>query len=197
MARSSMVRAPHEHYGKEDIQYRFYRLYSVDLDSARYSLRMLRRYRRSDIRFCILRDLIVSYARPFSGNKGPTGGEHSLSVKYVPTKHRPLHSELIDLRRQVFAHTDFTYHDPRLSKWDTAQGPRHERRLSVACSRTRHASRPPPDSTVVGIARLISLPALPNCPATDRAHHRLRAASYNQATLGYHDRSRRPPHARS
>jgi hypothetical protein len=118
-----MRRVSYAHYSKDDIQYRFYRLFSVDLDTARYSLRMLRRYRRSDIRFCILRDLIVSYARPFSGNKGPSGGGHSLSLKYVPAEYRPLHNELLDLRMQVFAHTDFAYHDPRLSKWDTDQGP--------------------------------------------------------------------------
>src|SRR5206468_2537720 len=70
---------------------------------------------------CILRELIVSYARPFSGNQAPSGGGHSLSRKFVPPEHRALHTELLDLRMQVITHSDFTYHDPRVMQWGTGQ----------------------------------------------------------------------------
>jgi hypothetical protein len=100
-------------------KYHSYRLYSIDLDTALHSIRVLKRYRREDVRYCLLRDIVVSYARPFSGNKGETIPKHTLSKKEVPKHLRPLHGELIDLRNQLFAHTDFTYRRPKAVNWST------------------------------------------------------------------------------
>ena len=110
-------------YTREDIQYRFHRLYAIDLDSVAHSLRLLRRYRRADIRFCIFRELVVAYSRPFSGNRSPGGGKHHLSLSFVPKEHRSLHDELVELRMQLIARTDFSVHEPRVSMWKTARGP--------------------------------------------------------------------------
>lgn len=97
-------------------------LYSIDLDEAQQAARMLRRYRRTDIRYCILRDVIVSYSRPFSGNRGKLLTKHSLPEKIVPRAQRPLHRELFKLRNQAFAHTDHSFRDPRLAAFPKAEG---------------------------------------------------------------------------
>ena len=101
----------------------FLRLYSSDLNTVRHTLRMLRRYRRKDVRYAILRDVIVTYARPFSGNKGERRSRHKLTRRYVAKKLRPLHDELLAIRNQLFAHTDFTYYRPKFADWSTPENP--------------------------------------------------------------------------
>lgn len=101
-------------------KYYFYRLYSIDLDSTKYSLRVLKRYRRKDVRHCLLRDIVVSYACPFSDNKGQDIPKHKLTKKVVPRNLRQLHDDLIKLRNQLFAHTDYTYRRPKVANWSTA-----------------------------------------------------------------------------
>jgi len=100
-------------------QYHFLKLYSVDFDSAKRILQVLKRYRRKDVRYCILRDLIVTYCRPFSVNKGDKITKHTLTVKVVPKELRPLHNELLAIRNQLFAHTDYTYRQPKVVNWST------------------------------------------------------------------------------
>mgnify|MGYP001563271340 CR=1 FL=1 len=99
--------------------YKFYRLYDIDLDSALHTLNILRRYKRPDIRNVLLRDIIITYARPFSGNKGNNIPKHTLTLKFVPLEQRNLHAELMNLRKQLFAHTDLTYRNPRIANWSS------------------------------------------------------------------------------
>ena len=103
-------------------QYCFYRLYSIDLDAVRHSLRMLKRYRRPEVRALILRDVIVTYSRPFSDNRGKFIKVHRLKVNSVPSKLRSLHNDIIDARNRIFVHTDFEYRDPHISRWPSAKG---------------------------------------------------------------------------
>ena len=100
-------------------QYYFYRLYSIDLDDSKHILRVLKRYRRKDVRYCFLRDLVVSYCRPFSGNKGKKISKHVLIKKVVHKGMRTLHDEMVELRNQLFAHTDYTYRQPKVANWST------------------------------------------------------------------------------
>jgi hypothetical protein len=100
-------------------QYCFYRLYSIDFDTTKHTLRVLKRYRRKDVRYCLLRDIVVSYCRPFSGNKGEEILNHTLNKKVVPKELRPLRDELVKLRNQLFAHTDYTYRQPKVADWST------------------------------------------------------------------------------
>lgn len=58
-------------------------------------------------------EIVVSYARPFSGNRGENTRNHQLGKKFVPTEFRALHEELLRLRREQFAHTDRTYYKPQ------------------------------------------------------------------------------------
>jgi hypothetical protein len=99
--------------------YYFYKLYSVDFDSVKNCFKILKRYRRKDVRFSLIRDIVVSYARPFSGNQGELLSKHRLRKKVVPKEYHPLHKELIDARNQLFAHTDYTYRKPKVANWST------------------------------------------------------------------------------
>lgn len=99
----------------------FLHLCSIDLDVARHALRMLDRYTRKDVRYSILRDVVVTYARPFSDNKGKRITSHRLPEKIVPEKLRPLHSELISYRNQLFAHTDLNYYEPKFPVRSTSE----------------------------------------------------------------------------
>jgi hypothetical protein len=104
-------------YTREDEHYRFQRLYSIDLDMVEHDLALLRRYRRQDIRYCILRDIVVTYARPFSANRGEHFRNHSLRESFVPAESRQLHAWLISLRNQLLAHTDYSHHKPTVGRW--------------------------------------------------------------------------------
>lgn len=101
-------------------QYKFYRLCDHDFDAAIYTLKILRRYKRPNIRNALLRDIIVAYARPFSTSKGKLS-KHNLPTKIVPLPMRSLHKELIDLRNQLFAHTDLIFKNPEVANWSSGQ----------------------------------------------------------------------------
>lgn len=103
--------------------YRFLRLYSIDLDTAAKAIPVLRRYKRGDVRAALLRDIAVTYARPFSGNRGVKHPKHRLSIRHVPKVARPLHQELIKLRNRQFAHSDLTIHNPKVARFGTAAKP--------------------------------------------------------------------------
>jgi hypothetical protein len=97
----------------DDEAYYFLRMYSIDLNTARQAIKVLRRYRRPDVRYALLRDLTVAYVRPFSTNRGRQQGTHALSVKkHVPKEMKGLHLELVRVRMQQFAHTDLSYYNP-------------------------------------------------------------------------------------
>lgn len=108
---------------KEFEDYCFYRLYSIDFNSARNSVRLVRRYRRKDIRYCVLSEVTVTYARPFSANRGRLWRSHRLPETIVPGKFQTLHAELMKLRNEAFAHTDLGFRRPRLARWATKSRP--------------------------------------------------------------------------
>ena len=103
-------------------KYCFLRLYSVDLDTALHTLKVMRRYRREDVLFPLLRDVVVTYVRPFSSNKGQVYGNDELSSKkHVPKELRELHDELVRARKEQFAHTDLKYYRPKISNFSGAK----------------------------------------------------------------------------
>lgn len=97
-------------------QYKYQRLCEVDFDEALEALRVLRRYRRPDVRYCLLRTIVVTYARPFAVNRGVVGSRHTLSKLVVPRTQVALHKELIDRRNRLFAHTDFSFRRPQVAR---------------------------------------------------------------------------------
>lgn len=103
--------------------YCFLRLYSIDLDTAKKAIPVLRRYRKKDVQVALFRDIAVIYARPFSVNNGREIPKHQLPLAHVPKSERALHKELIDLRNSQFAHTDLKFHNPRVARFGTKDKP--------------------------------------------------------------------------
>ena len=101
------------------------RLYSIDLDTTVKAIPVLRRYKRGDVQVALFRDIAVTYARPFSVNRGILIPKHHLSLTHVPKSARAMHKELIDLRNSQYAHTDLKFHDPRVASFGTKQKPWH------------------------------------------------------------------------
>jgi hypothetical protein len=109
--------------------YRFLRLYSIDLDTAAHTLRAMRELMpdeqssRANGKFLspMLRDVIVTYGRPFSGNTGGKHGKHHLPAAHVPKVQMPLHDRLLTLRNKQFAHSDLGAKNPRVARWGTGE----------------------------------------------------------------------------
>lgn len=105
-------------------KYSFLKIYTIDFDSASHLFKVLKRYKRKDVRYSLLRDIVVTYARPFSQNKGTLLRNHSLPLRLVPKNCRPLHNLLIKVRNQLFAHTDLSYRSPQIVNWSKKGEPR-------------------------------------------------------------------------
>jgi hypothetical protein len=103
-------------------KYFFLRIYSMDFDETRNSLAILKKRREKDVRYRLLRDIAVSYARPFSPNHGKLIIEHRCPRHFIPKEFSALHKELIDLRNERFAHSDLKRYNPRISRWKTRSG---------------------------------------------------------------------------
>jgi hypothetical protein len=108
---------------RRDVEnYRFLRLYSIDLDMAKQTCDLLARQSSPELQYAVLHDLVVTYARPFSQNRGRAFKRHSLLIDVVPSSLRALHVELITLRDQAFAHTDHDFRNPKIVRWPSNGG---------------------------------------------------------------------------
>jgi hypothetical protein len=107
-------------------------MYAEDFVHAIASLLHAKNQPDGWLRDCLFRDMIISYARPFSGNRAPGIKNHRLKDGRVPVPHRTLHRELISLRNQLIAHTDLPRRNPRVkSPWGSVKhvsydGPKYE-----------------------------------------------------------------------
>jgi hypothetical protein len=88
--------------------YCFLRLYSIDLNTAAHAIAILKRYRKADEQVALLRDIAVTYSRPFSVNHGNEHRTHQLAIKHVPRQARGLHNRLLDLRNSLTPISSFT-----------------------------------------------------------------------------------------
>jgi hypothetical protein len=106
---------------KENIleKYKFLRLYDMDFESALHTLKVLRRYKKKDVRYALIRDVIVTYSRPFTESKGFNIGKDFCGAKFDDKDMKELHDELLRLRKELFAHTDLTYKNPKVRNWST------------------------------------------------------------------------------
>ena len=99
-------------------KYAFLRLYDHDLEMSLQTIKVLRRYSRKDVRFPLLRDIIVTYCRPFTSSRGDEINKDFLSIKPFENKNMQLlHEKLLELRSQLFAHTDLTFKKPSIANW--------------------------------------------------------------------------------
>ena len=104
-------------------EYEFLRRYSIDFSDAIHSIKIMSRYRSLEVQIPLIRDIVVTYGRPFSGNKSDGLSNHRLSSKvYVPKRFQGLHQELIRLRMQQFAHSDLRYFKPKVKRFPGKRG---------------------------------------------------------------------------
>ena len=99
-------------------RYKFYRLCNHDFESSMNIAKMLLgSYTFNNIiRAALLRDIIISYVRPFADCKGQRKPSWQLKVsEMVPKPDRHFHKTLVDLRNQLFAHTDLAAKDPHIA----------------------------------------------------------------------------------
>jgi hypothetical protein len=89
---------------------------------AKQSCDLMARQTDLELRYCILRDIVVTYSRPFSKNFGRVFRKHALPEDIVPAAMRQLHGELINLRDQVFAHTDHGFRNPQIARFPRKSG---------------------------------------------------------------------------
>jgi hypothetical protein len=71
----------------------------------------------------LMRDITISYARPFSENRGIMQKRHRLQMDaLVPKEFHELHNELIERRDTIFAHTDLSALPRLISRYVTREG---------------------------------------------------------------------------
>lgn len=102
-------------------KYKFLRLYDMDFEMALQTIKVLKRYKRKDVRYILLRDVIVAYSRPFMESKGFNITKDFFRVKFKPSEieMKRLHDELLVSRKELFAHTDLTHRKPKVVNWST------------------------------------------------------------------------------
>jgi hypothetical protein len=100
-------------------KYKFLRLYDMDFECVLQTIKILKRYRKKDVRYALLRDIVVTYCRPFTESKGFKIGKDFCGVKFEDKNMKQLHKELLSLRKEIFAHTDLKYKNPKVVNWST------------------------------------------------------------------------------
>lgn len=102
-------------------KYKFLRLYDMDFNMALQTIKVLKRHKRKDVRYPLLRDVIVAYSRPFTESRGFNIKKDFFSIKFMPSEieMKKLHEELLVLRKELFAHTDLRYKNPKVVNWST------------------------------------------------------------------------------
>jgi hypothetical protein len=108
---------------KREIElYSFLRLCWMDFDGVRDSLVGLAAINKKDVRYRLLKEIVVSYARPFSANHGVLKWDRRLPREIVPVEFLPLHDKVMNLRNERFAHTDIPQFNPKVARWKTQRG---------------------------------------------------------------------------
>ena len=101
-------------------KYAFLRLYEHDFEMALQTIKTLDDHENNNVRYPLLRDIVVTYCRPFTESNGIGINKDFHGVKKFPNEQmKLLHSKLLTLRKELFAHTDLTYKNPKISNWST------------------------------------------------------------------------------
>ncbi len=106
-------------YMKEEERYSFYRhSVSQSFADAKCSLEMLINRHNTDsaIRIPLLRDTFMCYSRPFKLSRGRLGETYNLKKDIGIPKPKDIHDKVIADRDQLFAHSDISIRQPRVSK---------------------------------------------------------------------------------
>jgi len=94
-------------------QYIFKFLSIYDMDKVEKSLDAMSVSLDEYVKEALFRDAVVSYMRPFSGNRGiHIKRGLRLHVEIIPTELEAAHKEVEEIRDQLFAHNDLSYQNP-------------------------------------------------------------------------------------
>ncbi len=103
-------------------KYYFLRIYSMDFQEVLESIKLLKDIKPLEIRCRLLRDIAVSYSRPFSVNRGNVIRKDQCPEEVIPKALKGLHEEIFTLRKERFAHSDLNHYGPKLARWKTNVG---------------------------------------------------------------------------
>ena len=96
-------------------RYVFFRLCAGDIQECVKSLEMLGDAVSDRMRVVLVKASIVSYARPFSGNKSQYKEQSwRLDQNYVPNEFCQVHEQAIEYRNKLIAHSDIPHRRPEL-----------------------------------------------------------------------------------
>lgn len=101
----------------EEEFYVFLRFADGDISQAQIALDHMSTVEGDFLRLCLLKYAAISYCRPFKKSRGAFNKSLKLDRGYVPACFIGLHTELVVLRDQVFAHTDIDVRSPVLHCW--------------------------------------------------------------------------------
>ena len=96
-------------------RYAFIHLSIVDMSRAISSIELLSLQDNEHIRDALMRDAVISYAKPFSSNKGVIS-KHRLRIddSYIPTESLSEHKAVIAARNKLIAHVDLDGQNPQV-----------------------------------------------------------------------------------
>lgn len=95
---------------QEQEKYVFRHLSLIDMERVKKSLEIMNVTTDDYIKEAMFRDAVISYAKPFSGNRGENIKKRlRINQKGIPAELRDAHLELIDIRNKLFAHNDLVY----------------------------------------------------------------------------------------
>jgi hypothetical protein len=103
--------------------YVFLRFADGDISQALMALDHIPLSAPEFVRLCLLKDAAISYCRPFKRSRGAIKKCLKLDDSFVPPSMIKLHNELLNLRDQVFAHTDIDVRSAVLHYWSRAPKP--------------------------------------------------------------------------
>ncbi len=103
--------------GKHDDQLALAGLSLIDMERVQRNIEYLRDSDDKYLKGVLLRDAVISYAKPFLDNRYSDGSKGlRISDKRVPKELRDVHEEILALRGELIAHTDMTIQRPRIDK---------------------------------------------------------------------------------
>ena len=107
------------------------------MERAQKSIEYLRDTNDKYLKSALLRDAVVSYAKPFSNNRFSDKSKGlRISDNHVPKELANSHKEILALRDELIAHTDMTVQKPKIEKRQDEVG--HNFSVTVAGYATIH-----------------------------------------------------------
>lgn len=95
----------------------------IDMERVQKSIEYLRGTNDKYLKSALLRDAVISYAKPFSSNRFRDQSKGlRISDNHVPKELTDAHNEILALRDELIAHTDMTVQKPRIKKYQDDVG---------------------------------------------------------------------------